>query len=59
MVQKRGKDHIQVVADVSANYFWKSVYFTTQKMHISQYIYKTFLKELAIFCECRETFEKL
>ena len=30
----------------------------TQKMHISEYICKTCLKELGILLKCRETFEK-
>ena len=38
-------------------YFWKSIYCIKQNMHISEYINITFLKELAIFLECKETFE--
>ena len=33
-------------------------FFSTQKMHISEYACKTCLKELGILLKCRKTFEK-
>ena len=37
--------------------FWKA-FFSTQKIHISEYVCKTCLKELRISLKCSETFEK-
>ena len=56
----------------STSYFWPKftivdqslptasggLFFSTQKMHISEYVCKTCLKELGILLKCRETFEK-
>ena len=39
--------------------FWKTFFFVAhKKIHISEYVWKTCLKELEIFLKCWETFEK-
>ena len=39
--------------------FWRTFFFVAhKKMHISEYVWKTCLKELEIFLKCGETFEK-
>ena len=39
--------------------FWRTFFFVAhKKMHISEYVWKTCLKELGILLKCRETFVK-
>ena len=39
--------------------FWGTIFCSTQKMYVSEYLCKTCLKELGILLKCRETFAKL
>ena len=42
---------------IFADCFWRTIFCSTQKMHISEYVCKTCLKELGILLKYRETFE--
>ena len=43
---------------IFADYFWRTFFCGTEKMHIWQYICRTCLKELGILLKCKKTFEK-
>ena len=52
------KDFPGTLRSIFANCFWKTIFCSTQKMHISEYVCKKCLKELEILLKFRETFEK-
>ena len=43
---------------IFANCFWRTIFCSTQKMHVSEYVCKTCLRELSILFKCREIFCK-
>ena len=52
------QDFPGTLRSIFAKCFWWTFFCSTQKMHISEYLCKTCLKELGILLKCRETFEK-
>ena len=52
------QDFLGTLRSIFANCFWRTFFCSTQKMHISEYVCKTCLKELGILLKCRETFKK-
>ena len=52
------QDFPVTLRSIIAYCFWRTFFCSTQKMHISEYVCKTCLKELGILLKCRETFEK-
>ena len=40
---------------IFANCFWRTIFCSTQKIHVSEYVCKTCFKELGILLKCRET----
>ena len=49
------QDFLGTLRSIFAN--WRTFFCSTQKMHISEYVCKTCLKELGILLKYRETFE--
>ena len=56
--QITSQDFRGTLRSISTDCFWRTILCSTQKMHISEYVCKTYLKELGILLECREIFEK-
>ena len=52
------QDFLGTLRSIFANCFWRTFFCSTQKMHISEYVCKTCLKELGTFLKCREFFER-
>ena len=51
------QDFLGTFRSIFGDCFWRTC-FVAQKMHISEYVCKTCLKELGTLLKCRETFEK-
>ena len=56
--QIASQDFRGTLRSISTDCFWRTILCSTQKMHISEYACKNYLKELGILLECREIFEK-
>ena len=39
--------------------FWRTIFYSTQKMHVSECVCKTCLKELGIFLKCQVTLQSI
>ena len=52
------QDFPGTLRSIFANCFWRTIFCSTQKMYIHEYVWKTCLKELRTLLKCRETFEK-
>ena len=44
---------------IFADCFWRNFFCGTQKIYISEYVWKTLLQELGILLKCSKTFEEL
>ena len=52
------QDFPGTLKSIFADCFWRTFFVAHKKLHISEYVCKTCLKELGILLKCRETFEK-
>ena len=60
ILSHRHQFYQKVSLELEINLRWlllEDLFCSTQKMHISEYVFKTCLKELGTFFKCRETFE--
>ena len=53
------EDFPATLRSIFADYSWRTFLVVYKKIHISEYVSKTCLKELGILLKCRETFENL
>ena len=51
------QDFPGTLRSVLANCLWRTFFCSTKKMHISEYVCKTYLKESGILLKFRDTFE--
>ena len=52
------QDFRGTLRSVFADCFWRAFFVALKKMHISEYVCKTCLKELGIFLKCMKIYEK-